>query len=109
MSREGLFRAIICVLMTVLVSGVVFGAETVFFDVESAAYRITPGESGEVIRMDGFKTNGAPGAPLLPRKVFDVALPPSVNWDSLVVRAQETVAVSLDGTHDIQPAGPDIA
>lgn len=93
-----------------LTYGAALAVETISFEVESAEYGISTGPlGGEVIRMDGFRTSGQPGAPLLPRKTFDVALPPSVNWDTVVVRAQDVAKSGLPGSYDIEPAGPSVA
>ncbi|MCD6326456.1 hypothetical protein J7M28_02730 [bacterium] len=95
------------IVVAIMVTGAM-ATETISFEVKSTDYQVSKdSRGGDVIRMDGFKTNAAPGAPLLPRKVLDVALPPSVNWDSVVVRAQDAVEVPIDGLFNIAPAGPD--
>lgn len=99
-----------CVSLFVLLSNAAWTVETISFDVGSAEYEISTGRlGGEVIQMEGFRTNGVAGSPLLPRKVFDVALPPSVNWDTVIIRAQDVVRSDVAGTHELEPAPPDVA
>ncbi|MBN1593051.1 MAG: hypothetical protein JW941_07385, partial [Candidatus Coatesbacteria bacterium] len=98
---------IVCIMVLVFSGSIALGIEAINLDVKCSEYRITSGRlGGEVIQMDGFSTNGLPGSPMLPRKVFDVALPPDVNWDSVVVRAQDIEQIVLPGTHDIESAPP---
>jgi len=104
--KSALTLPIMITMLAIMVTGALAAAECISFDVFSADHSIITTSGGEVIHMEGFTTNGAPGSPLLPRKVFDVALPPDVNWDSVAIRAQDTQKSVINGRHSLKPASP---
>ncbi|MBN1592467.1 MAG: hypothetical protein JW941_04345, partial [Candidatus Coatesbacteria bacterium] len=81
--------------------------EIVCIPIDSGDFEIEQKPDGtEVIHMEGFRTGGGPGTPLLPRRVFDVALPPDVDRTTVVVRAEYIHNRPIDGMHELAPAPP---
>ena len=72
-------------------------------------YEITQDEVGlDVIQVEGFSLSGQPGAALLPRRVYNVALPPDAAFDSLSVQVTSGDVAKLPGTYNLKPAVPDV-
>jgi len=61
--------------------------------------------AGEWIDIKEFTPATSPGDPILPFRIYDVAVPPNIDWDSLKLEF-ETETVELPGTHNIPPAPP---
>jgi len=81
-------------------------ADEILVEFVAGDYTITDVENGEVIRLDDSSTAAPPGSPMLPHKVYNVALPPDVVWDSLAVSLVEKSDASVPGVYDIAPAPP---
>jgi len=65
-------------------------------------------QKGQQIRMEGFGSTGSPGDPLLPLRVYDVALPPDVDWKTVKLDLEEVDPVILPGDYRILPRPPRI-
>jgi hypothetical protein len=75
---------------------------TVSAAIPSGAYRITPTQAGHEIEMDGFGALLTPGKPVLPSKIFAIAIPPGAEPIALTVTSDEPIM--LPGTYDVPPA-----
>jgi len=82
------------------------GADEIIVEFVAGDYTITDVENGEVIHLDDASTATSPGSPMLPHKAYNVALPPDVVWDSLVISIVETTESSVPGVYDVAPAPP---
>ena len=78
------------------------GAENLIVDAKAGVYKITGGEKGQRIQMEGFGYLSAPGKPLLPAKNFLIALPPGARVQSVEVRGINPA--QLSGTYQIIPS-----
>jgi len=80
---------------------------TLVLTLETPPYSITQDEKGfDVIRVEDFAFLGAPGDPLLPHGIYNVALPPDIAWESLTLEAVVLKSTDLEGTFHIAPAPP---
>lgn len=74
---------------------------------ETPPYSITQDEEGfDVVQVEGFALVGAPGDPQLPDKIYNVALPPDVAWESLTLEVVVLESTEPEGTFQIAPAPP---
>jgi len=71
-------------------------------------YTIEQLETGEeIIQIDGFNLSGIPGQPLLPKKVYSVALPPTIDPASVSLEILDITIDDLPGSHNLKLATPD--
>ena len=85
-------------------------AETVSLTVTVDSCEIIKDQAGyDRVIIDGYKSMGAPGNPMLPSKVFNVLLPPDVVWDSVELTVVDIETEVLTGTYRVEPAAPDAA
>ena len=76
---------------------------------ELPPYEIVQDEEGlDVIQVEGFNLSGLPGDPWLPRKVYNVAVPPQAALDSLSLEVVDAQVVKLPGTYHLKLATPDL-
>jgi hypothetical protein len=76
---------------------------------ELPSYEIMQDEEGfHVIQVEGFSPFGLPGDPWLPRKVYNVAVPPDAALGSLTLEVVDVQVVRLPGPYRLKPASPDI-
>ena len=86
-------------------SAVWAGTEHLSITLNADNYEIVDAEDGlQTIRMDGFGSLLVPGKPMLPVKVFMIALPPGAQVVSVTVT--DAAATELPGSHRIRPAPP---
>ena len=110
---------IICLVIVLSVVGVVRADDGVLgkdnagsmtFTLYAGEYAITQDNEGlDVVQMEGFSSTTSPGDPMLPHKVYNIAVPPDIVWSILKLNIVSAGTSVLDGTYDIRPAGPDIA
>jgi len=85
-------------------------AGSMTFTLYAGEYAITQDEEGlDVIQMEGFSSIILPGDPMLPHKVYNIAVSPDIVWSSLTLNIVSAETSLLDGIYDVKPAGPDIA
>ena len=73
----------------------------------AGSYDITDMSDGrQQIEMTGFSPSGAPGDPQLPCRIYNIALPPTTNFEGLTIQVQSADRELLPGTYDIVPAPP---
>ena len=63
-------------------------------------------EVGTLIRMEGCHATTSPGDPVLPVRIYEVAVPPNIDWDSLELTVDPGRTVTLRGEWDLVPAPP---
>jgi hypothetical protein len=66
-------------------------------------------EGYDVLRMAEFETAAVPGRPILPRKIFYLAVPPDINWDSIELTVTTTEKEKCPGFFNIKTCPPDTA
>ncbi len=99
-----------CLLPLLVASLVLIGAEllaqsSIEVELTPAAYKIVKNKLNyDIIEMDGFMQGGSPGDPMLPHKVYNILLPPDVDWSSLEMTILGYQTEELSGTYDIGPA-----
>ncbi|MFM8320859.1 MAG: pre-peptidase C-terminal domain-containing protein [Chloroflexota bacterium] len=67
----------------------------------------TTGQAGAP-PLEGYLPAGAPGDPLLPRRAFNLALPPDVAPESVKAEVVALETVELPGVYDLPPAPPPV-
>ena len=76
-------------------------------DLQSQPLEITRDTNGSAeLSMEGFFTRGEPGTPGLPRQIYDVALPPDVDWKTVTLRLDSREESLIPGTLKLDPALP---
>jgi len=66
-------------------------------------------EAYDQVLMDGFGDAGAPGEPVLPRRVLNLLVPPDVDWESLELVVTDSAWEAIPGTYRLRAADPDAA
>jgi hypothetical protein len=61
---------------------------------------------GEVIRMKGFESTISSGDPELPFQIYDIAVPPNIDWKTLKLSLEDVKTIVLPGKHIILPNLP---
>jgi hypothetical protein len=68
-------------------------------------YEIVKEANGELIKINGFNQGTSPGDPVLPQKIYDIVVPPNIDWKSIQIEFLP-VDKPVEGKHDILPAPP---
>lgn len=63
-------------------------------------------QSGSFVRMEGFNATTSPGDPILPVHIYEIALPPNVDWGTLELSVDTEETKMLPGKYDLLPAPP---
>lgn len=78
----------------------------IVLSLESGDYEIEVNEAGEsTITMEGFGYTSSPGDPMLPFRIYDVIVPPDVEWETVELELAPQVS-AVPGEHLIGPAAP---
>ena len=111
-----LFLPLIFFLFLSLVSSVAYAKKnnenteqktSISVTLEVPSYSIEQDESGDSqFTIDSFYLSGFPGDPLLPQKIYNIALPPNIDVESLKLDIQVLEEEELEGTYQIAPAPP---
>jgi hypothetical protein len=81
--------------------------ENVNLTLHADQFNITKDDNGfDVIEMNGFFQPLIPGDPMLPRKNFNVLIPPGINDSSLNLKIISAETKVLNGTYEIKPSPP---
>jgi len=102
-----LFLSFFCLAALVVFSIPANGAEqnrsveSVSVTIPAGAYEFTNTSTGQKITMDGFGRLPTPGVPMLPAKIFSVAVPPGARVTGVTCEASEEIL--LPGGHAIKP------
>jgi hypothetical protein len=76
---------------------------------DASAYSLTPNADGkEIVNIDGYTQAGLPGEPLLPQRVFNVALPPGVDPASVAMDVIDWQQETVTGRHQLTLAVADM-
>ena len=85
-------------------------AESISVTLKTGSYKITQDNDGyEVIRMEAFPTAAVPGRPILPHRIYSIAVPPDIEWESLELTVSSAAKEKLPGIHRIKICPPDMA
>jgi len=79
------------------------------FTLYAGDYEIVEDDGGDVIQMEGFSTTASAGNPTLPHNVFNIVVPPDIDWESLQLEVISAETTTLKGTYDIGPAALPVA
>ena len=74
---------------------------TVSVTINAGEYTIEKTSRGDEIRMENFGRLPSPGVPMLPAKIFSVAIPPGAEVTGVTFEAGREIV--LDGTYSIPP------
>ena len=80
--------------------------EVITFSLEAPSLEIQRLEDGEAISMTDFGWLNSPGDPQLPYKIYDVAVPPNIDWSSLRLDYELEMEAVDSLKHNIRPAPP---
>ena len=84
--------------------------DTITLTLQTPPYQILEdGDGFDIVQIEGFNLTGTPGAPALPRKVYQVAVPPTTAADSATLEILDTQIAQLPGAYHLKPATPDLA
>jgi hypothetical protein len=83
--------------------------DTMMITLQTPPYQITAGSDGfDLVQIEGFDRFGSPGDPALPGKIYNIAVPPDVVWESVQVEILRAESVELPGPYEIAPALPPV-
>ena len=100
------FGKSIIIVVVALFSARAVPAETITLNLHSSEVNQTAGRDGRILLgMEGFHTRGKPGAPLLPSRSLDIALPSDANLTTVNLD-QDIITVDIIDTGCIEPAPP---
>jgi hypothetical protein len=75
----------------------------------ASTYRLVKDKSGyDRIEAEGFHTRFSPGEPLLPRNIYNIAVPPNASLESVKLKIVSSTPRVLEGAYDMAPAGPNV-
>lgn len=84
--------------------------DTITLTLQTPPYQILEdGDGFDIIQIEGFNLTGTPGAPALPRKAYQVAVPPTAAADSVTLEILDGQIAPLPGTYHLKLATPDLA
>jgi len=63
-------------------------------------------QSGSVVRMEGFNLTTSPGDPVLPVRIYEIAVPPNIDWKTLKLTVEGVEAALVPDQFEIIPAPP---
>lgn len=66
-------------------------------------------QTGTLVDMKGFNSTTSPGDPLLPTRIYEIALPPNVDWQTLKLSIASQETEIIPGAYDLLPAPPERA
>lgn len=81
-------------------------ADSITLLLEFGEYTIKKVGEYHRIDMEGFIPSGSPGNPMLPYRVYNLALPINVNWRSLRMKISHIDEQELEGEYYIEAAPP---
>ena len=85
-------------------------SDTITLTLQTPPYQILEdGDGFDIIQIEDFELTGAPGAPALPREVYQVAVPPATASGSVRLEILDAQITQLSGTYHLKPATPDLA
>jgi hypothetical protein len=85
-------------------------ADTLSFTFKSNPVQMARDKGGyDFLRMADFPTAAVPGRPLLPHRVYNIAVPPDIDWASLRLTVAAVQKQKLPGVYNIKICPPDTA
>jgi hypothetical protein len=63
-------------------------------------------QEGSVPTMEGFSSSTSPGDPMLPVRIYEIAVPPNIDWKTLKLSFDLEKTFTLPDKYDILPAPP---
>ena len=92
--------------VSVLLAASLALAEQITVEFKAAEPEINDVENGEIVVINGFGIAVPAGAPMVPSRIFNIALPPDVVWDSISLSVVDKRVSTLQGEYDIAPGPP---
>lgn len=62
--------------------------------------------TGQVVQLDEFDLVQSAGDPMLPQRIFDVAVPPNIDWPTLRLVVEQKQETDLAGSYSVPPGPP---
>ena len=82
--------------------------DSIIITLKTPPYQFVKSNDGfDLVQIEGFDLSRVPGAPALPRKVYNVAVPPDTALDSLRLKVVDAQVIKLPGTYQIKLPPPD--
>lgn len=113
--RSGATLALLAILFASSISPSFARADTVQAESVTVVLQAPPcqvvagGDDPDQALVAGFDPTGLPGDPLLPDRVYNVALPPDAILSTVALHVVRAETVDLPGAYDIPPAPPSVA
>jgi hypothetical protein len=103
--RRGIFGLALFLAAVVAVS-----ADTLTYALKANPSQLAKDRAGnDVFRMMDFSMSAVPGRPMLPHKIYNIALPPDVDWASLRLTVTGVDRGKIPGFFTIATCPPDTA
>ena len=108
---HGIPIRVLCLsLIFVLAGAAGASADTLSLTFKADAPQLAKDASGyDVPRLTDFSMSAVPGRPMLPRRVFNIALPPDADWASLRLTVTAIDEQQLPGFFTVRTCPPDSA
>lgn len=81
-------------------------SQDITLNLKSGSFDIMKDRTGEeFIKMEGFGLTSSPGEPVLPFRIYDVVVPPNIDWKTIDLKFVRK-GKQLPDKHSISPAPP---
>ena len=85
------------------------GAQSIVFELDVPSYSISKdADLLDRVEIAGFEPGGKIGNPQLPNRVYNVALPPDTNWESVSLEVVVLDTEDVEGEFEIAPVPPPV-
>ena len=98
--------ACVCAALIILICAPYTFAETWEWSFSAGEYTVVEKNGSHLIEMEGFSSGGSPGDPVLPHRVFNIALPPLTDPATVSMNVTGADTEELEGTYSLMPAPP---
>ena len=106
--RNNMKTSLIALFLVFCIGNILNGADIYTF--EPGYYKISRDDEGyDILKMTGFTSMSSPGNPKLPHKIFNIVVPPDIDWTSLKLEIINISTEKLPGVYNIEPVQPDVA
>jgi hypothetical protein len=108
MKLSKVIRPHLIILILFFFIGNAFAGE-ITFTLKAGDYQISTDKEGfDMIKMEGFTSMASPGDPVLPIKIYNIAIPPDIYFESLQLSIIDATSEKSLGNYSIKPCSPDV-